>query len=507
MRADDGPQDKGAETPSDVSRQEALLTVGGRLVLLLCIGFPAVAQDQTPPMQLGKVTFSGTIRERYEAWDWFEPATGQNLYGYSGTLMRFALSQNRENFDWNVEFAVPVLLGLPDRAVQPPPQGQLGLGGSYYAANDKQQYTAFIFPKQAFVRFKGKRQSLQAGRFEFNDGSEVKPKDPTLAKLKNDRIVQRLIGAFGFSDVMRSFDGLHYVYSNGPWNFTAVSAIPTRGVFQVDGWGWVKTPLTYVSVTREIEHGENRNRAEWRIFGIYYSDDRGVEKVDNSPASVGATNSSAINIGTYGGHFIDALPTGVGTFDLLGWGAWQSGSWGNQTQRAGAGAVEGGYQPDVWDRVRPWFRAGYFYSSGDGNPNDNVHGTFFAVLPTPRIYARFPFFNEMNNRDVFGEVVLRPSTKLTIRSDVHGLWLSNSHDLWYLGGGAYQPWTFGFTGRPSNGQTGLATLYDISGDYEWKHGISVGLYFGYAVGGQVIKKIYPENANGALGFAELNYHF
>jgi hypothetical protein len=96
---------------------------------------------------------------------------------------------------------------------------------------------------------------------------------------------------------------------------------------------------------------------------------------------------------------------------------------------------------------------------------------------------------------------------LTIRSDVHGLWLSNSSDLWYTGGGAFQPWTFGFNGRPSNGADHLATLCDISGDYKWRHGISLGLYFGYAIGGNVIKKIYPANSNGALGYTEVNYRF
>lgn len=465
----------------------------------------AVAQEEPAPIQLGSVTFSGSIRERYEAWDWFEPAAGQNLYGYSGTLMRFSFVQKHESYDWNVEFAVPVLLGLPDKAVQPAPQGQLGLGASYYAANDKNQYSAFIFPKQAFVRVKEAHSSLQFGRFEFMDGSEVKPKDETLATLKNDRIGQRLIGTFGFSDVMRSFDGFHYAYASGAWNFAAVSAIPTRGVFQVDGWGWVKTPISYAALTHEAEYGANHT--EWRIFGIYYNDDRGVEKTDNRPAGVRAGDLSAINIGTYGGHYIAAIPTSAGMFDLLGWGALQNGSWGTQVQRAGAGAIEGGYQPKIWERVRPWIRAGYFYSSGDGNPNGNVHGTFFALLPTPRVYARFPFFNEMNNRDLFEEVVLRPGERLTIRSDVHGLWLANSHDLWYTGGGAFQPWTFGFQGRPSNGHTALATLYDISGDYNWKHGISVGLYFGYAVGGPVIKAIYPANSNGALGYTELSYHF
>ena len=113
----------------------------------------------------------------------------------------------------------------------------------------------------------------------------------------------------------------------------------------------------------------------------------------------------------------------------------------------------------------------------------------------------------MNLTDGFGEVMLRPGKKLTIRSDVHGLWLSNKNDLWYAGGGAFQSGTFGFNGRPSNGARSLATLYDISGDYKWKHEVTFGLYFGYAMGGDVIKKIYPVNANGALGFTELNYRF
>jgi hypothetical protein len=479
----------------------------GVLLLLLCGGVLAQSDPAPAPIQIGSVTFSGSIRERYEAWSWFEPTTpgAQNLYGYSGTLIRFGLSQKREKFDWNLEFAVPVLLGIPDHAVLAAPQGQLGLGGSYYASNDKQQNTAFIFPKQAFVRLKGSHATLRAGRFEFTDGSEAKPKDATLVSLKNDRIGQRLIGTFGFSDVMRSFDGLQYGYAKGDWTFAAVSAIPTRGVFQVDGWGWVKTPITYVSLTKEGENGPVHT--EWRIFGIYYDDDRGVLKTDNRAANVRAGDLSAINIGTYGGHFILADDTSVGTFDLLGWGALQDGSWGRLTQRAGAGAFEGGWQPKFAEKVRPWFRGGFFYSSGDGNPSDGVHGTFFALLPTPRVYARFPFFNEMNNKDAFAEVMLRPGKNLTIRSDVHGLWLANSADLWYTGGGAYQPWTFGFQGRPSHGATGLATLYDISADYNWKYGISAGLYFGYAVGGPVVKAIYPASSNGALGYTELNYHF
>jgi hypothetical protein len=478
------------------------------LAVLLCVAsaIPALAQDP-PPIQIGGVTFSGNIRERVEAWDFFTPTTtGQNLYGFSGTQIRFGFSQARENYDWNVEFEVPVLLNIPDGAVRPAPQGQLGLGGSYFAANTNTSNTAFIFPKQVFFRYKWEHSSLRVGRFEFTDANEVKPKDATLLYLNSDRIAQRLIGNFGYSDVMRSLDGVQYGYTNGDWNFTAVSAIPTRGVFQVDGWGWVKTPVTYAALSKHATFGSAN--AEWRIFGIFYNDDRSILKTDNrsTPAKTADLNNG-IDIGTYGGNIIVAAPTSAGTFDLLGWGVLQSGRWGNLTQRAGAFAAEGGWQPNIAPKLRPWIRGGYDYTSGDKNPNDGTHGTFFAVLPTPRQYARFPFFNSMNNTDAFAEVMLRPGKKLAIRSDVHGLWLTSSSDLWYSGGGAFQPWTFGFQGRPSNGHTKLANLYDMSADYKVGHGLTTTLYFGWAQGGAVVKSIFPTNSNGALGYVELNYKF
>jgi hypothetical protein len=249
------------------------------------------------------------------------------------------------------------------------------------------------------------------------------------------------------------------------------------------------------------------SKAEWRVFGIYYNDDRGVVKTDNRSAAARAKDLGGIDILTYGGHYIQAIPTVAGTFDLLGWGALQTGKWGLLTQRSGAGAVEAGFQPKIAKALRPWLCGGYFYSSGDNSATDNTHGTFFAILPTPRVYARFPFFNEMNNRDLFAELMLRPAKGLTLRSDVHGLWLANKNDLWYSGGGAFQPWTFGFNGRPSNGATGLATLYDISADYQWTRGLSTGLYFGYARGGAVVAHIFPGDSNGTLSFVEANYRF
>jgi hypothetical protein len=472
-------------------------------LLAVCGNLPAQS-DGADPLHIGSVTVSGSIHERYEDWDFFQ-AKGENSYGYSGALLRLMFSQNEQSYDWGVELAAPILLGIPNHAVQPAPLGQLGLGGNYYAANHNDQNAASVFVKQAYLRLKGERSNVRLGRFEFTDGGEVTPKNETLAIVKRDGISQRLIGTFGFSDVQRSFDGAQYNYTNGSWNFTAFSAVPDRGVFQVDGWGWVTTPVTYVALTRQATLGPST--AEWRIFGIYYNDDRGVLKTDNRSAAVRANDLGGIDIGTFGGHYIQAIPTAAGTFDLLGWGALQTGKWGLLTQRSGAGAVQAGFQPKIVKAVRPWLRGGYFYSTGDNNPNDDIHGTFFAILPTPRVYARFPFFNEMNNRDLFAELMLRPTKALTLRSDVHALWLANRNDLWYSGGGAFQPWTFGYSGRPSNGATGLATLYDISADYQWTRGLATGLYFGYAHGGAVVEHIFPGDSNSKFGFVEINYRF
>jgi alginate export protein len=489
------------------------MTIYRRIVLSLwglAIALPLVAQQASPdPVKIGTVTVSGSVRTRGMFWDWFD-GNANNQYAYSESLFRVAFSQAREKLEWKLELAAPVLLGLPDGAVAAGAQGQFGFGATYFAANNQNRNVAMIFAKQGYVKvkFNGSpvKQSLLLGRMEFNDGAEVTPKDATLAALKRDRISQRLLGAFGFSAVGRSIDGLQYVADNSRTNFTFLAARPTRGAFQVDGWGEVNTNVFYSALTHET--GSAQNSGEWRIFGLGYNDYRsGVLKTDNRPQSLRAADHGHINIWTAGGHYLRAMQTNGGTFDVLLWGAVQGGSWGNLTQRAAAFATEAGWQPTVLRSIKPWIRGGYNYGSGDHNPNDSTHGSFFQVLPTPRPYARFPFFNMMNNRDAFGEIILRPAKPLTIRADVHSLALADKNDLWYSGGGIYQPWTFGYTGRPSNGQRGLATLYDASADYALNLHVSLAAYYGYASGKLVAQALYPKGKNGNLGYLELNYRF
>jgi hypothetical protein len=198
-----------------------------------------------------------------------------------------------------------------------------------------------------------------------------------VAMLKRDHVSQRLLGDFGFSDVGRSFDGLYYTYSTPSDNFTFIAATPTRGVFQVDGWGWNRIAFGYAAYTHEW--GKGRHAADTRFFALEYDDFRHILKTDNRPTAVRKGDTENIRINTFGGHSLHAFTTGAGTLDLLAWGAVQTGRWGTQQQLSYAFDLEGGWQPKILPRVKPWLRGGFTDGSGDGNPNDNKHETFFRA--------------------------------------------------------------------------------------------------------------------------------
>ena len=478
------------------------------LLLVMLWFMPCFAQSQSDPLRFGQVAVTGSVRTRLEGWQWFR-GQGNTDYTFSGSLLRVSFGHESYSYDWQLELEAPVLLGLPRNAVGTGATGQFGLGAAYTVANRSNQNTAMLFPAQGFLRFKrlfGRQSdSIRLGRFQFADGGEVIPKDATIAAVKASRVHQRLLGNFTFTHVQRGFYGVHYQRDTPKLNWTVMASFPTRGVFQTDGWGVMKTALAYTSLTRQLPGP--RKSAEWRLFGIYYDDWRGVLKSDNRAVAARQADLAPIRIGTMGGHLLHSARTSFGTTDLLFWTAFQFGKWGSLNQRAASVDVEAGLQPAILKLVRPWIRVGYTYGSGDGNPGDATHGTFFQILPTPRQFALFPFYNMMNNRDIFGILILRPRKALTVKHEIHWLGLASSSDLWYSGGGAFQPWTFGFSGRPANGGKGLANVYDINADYALNARTSVTAYWGYAVGHAAIAGIYPANKNGSLGFLELTLKF
>jgi hypothetical protein len=470
---------------------------------------PAQSSPASPAqLKLGDLTISGSLRARVEGWDWFETSAANNDYVFGAALLRVGVGQQKERFDWQVEGAFPWLINLPEDAIAPAPQGQLGLGATYFAANLRQDGSAIL--KQAFVRFKGlgsdKPSSLRIGRFEFADGAEVTPADATLAAVKRDHIAHRLIGPFTFSHVGRSFDGVHYARNTKASNITLLAARPTEGVFQLRGWKELDVDFYYGAFTKPLK--AKNSEGEARAFALHYHDGRNALKTDNRALALRAADGENIRLTTLGGHYIGAFSTGKSKVDVLVWGAGQFGAWGRLDHRGGAIAAEAGFQPGKFAaRVKPWIRAGYFRSTGDGDPTDGDHTTFFQVLPTPRIYARFPFYNLMNNEDVFAQLRLRPHSRLSLRTDVRYVRLSNERDLWYQGGGAFQKGTFGYVGRPSGGRKSLGTVYDLSVDYNVASRTSLTFYFAGVSGSSVASRVYPLSNSARFAYFELTQRF
>ncbi len=465
-------------------------------------------QAAAPPAPtVGPFDLTVNWRTRVEAWDWFEGPVGDSAYGFGHSMLRIGIGQTRPSVDWQVEAEAVTILGLPSGAVAPPPQGQLGLGGTYYVANENTSNNANAFVKQAFVNLKHLGPTtLKLGRFEFFDGAEVRPADSTVATLVQTRIAHRLISNFGVTAVQRTFDGGQFGWNAGSNNVTAFAGRPTEGIFQVDGMGELDVQVYYGAFNKVVK--TTRGAGSLRIFGVGYVDDRqSVLKSDNRPAAVRAADHDKIKLATVGADYVHAINTPhSGVFDVLGWGVVQTGAWGTLTQRAAAFVAEAGWQPPS-NRWKPWLSAGYSYGSGDGNPADGRNGTFFQLLPTPRQYARFPFYNMMNNEDVYGMLNLQPTPKLSLRSEVHGLRLASASDLWYLGGGAFQSGTFGYTGRPSHGSQDLATVADLSADYRFWRAVSATVYYCYASGGHVVSGTYPDSSTGQLAYVETTVRF
>lgn len=469
----------------------------------------APEQSQPKPAPAAEVKyrgwkFGGSLRSRVEWWDWFNPGNPvvgkENEYAFWGNFVRFTAARSTKHIDIFGEVSIPFLVWLPHDATAPPPLGQLGLGAAYRAANVDRW--GFVFARQANITWKnlfGKGTSLKFGRYEFIEGQESLTQDPTLDWIKRERIAHRLIGNFAFSHVQRTADGALFSYNARGTNFTVTAARPTVGVFDLNGnkevpnVEYVYSGLTHTGASKQYDA---------RAFYIFYHDDRKLIPVDNRPLSVRRLDTDPISISTFGGHYTRKL----GNADLLGWGALQVGSFGQLSHRAWGFVAEAGYQLPKTPG-KPWLRAGTNITSGDDNPGDGRHTTFFQILPTPRIYARFPFFNMMNVEDTFAEILLRPNPRLTVRSNYRWLRLSQGADLWYSGGGAFQSSTFGFSGRPAGGSRDLANLVDLSLEFKATAKATLTFYYGNAGGGKIIHTIYPAGSSGSLVYWEIAQRF
>ncbi len=457
-----------------------------------------------------RIFTAAELTARFEDWNWFNPAGSatDNSYSYHFIRSRLAIGCETDKLDVFMQAQHTRMWDLPDNAIAPAPGGPLGLGAIYSAhRRDENSYATFI--KQAYIQFKdiaGTGVFIKAGRFNYIDGLEVTYKNPKVMWLKKTRLSERLIGPFGWAAFTRSFDGAEVVINKDNYNITSMASYPTQGGFENDAHKSIDD-ITLLTTTLTIKYDKVIPGTETRFFYYFYDDDRNMPKADNTPGGSTLSNGE-IEIQTLGFHLLNTFNAGPGTSDFLLWGTCQFGDWGKLNHKAWAFNLEVGYQfTEMFSK--PWLRAGYFISSGDSNPNDSDHETFFQILPTARKYALFPFYNLMNNEDFFLQLILKPHKKILIRADLHFLHLNESKDRWYMGAGATKENgnIFGYIARPASGDADLAKVLDLMVVYNFNKHIAFNTYYGHVWGDDVIKNTYGTDDDADMFFFELNLKF
>ena len=305
--------------------------------------------------------------------------------------------------------------------------------------------------------------------------------------LKKARLGERLVGRNGGSYGVRSYDGISGLFNLGGYDLHLFAAQPTTGIFAIRTGLEQQKDVLVAAADLTMRRGTGPQNTEARAFLLGYSDTR-------DPAAVNGLFGD-IQVYTLGGSLLGVYPMQTGRLDVLLWGAYQFGLYNdaipNGTREldhnAWAFIAEAGYQ-FVSLPMTPWVRTGINTASGDDNQGDDVHRTFFNVMP-----SNF-FFYGMANQVTFQNLVnwfaqlrLNPAPRLAVQVFFHRFWLANDNDGRYFGPGAFNRSALGFSSSPSNGSRDVGTEMDLIVTY--RIGSQWSLFFGYAYlkGGDVFE--------------------
>lgn len=313
-------------------------------------------------------------------------------------------------------------------------------GQSSFAANDER----FAYPNSPAVPGTVKRRG---------DGAESDTLDlhqayvtlgnpgefPLSLKVGRQELVygeERLIGAFGWNNIGRSFDAAKLHLQN-EWLtadlFTSRPVIPEDGRFDVaNDYDWFSG--LYATVTKLPR----------TLLDFYFLSRNSSAQAIAAEPSPQFPQPSARDIYTVGGR-LKSKPGELGPWDYLLDGAYQFGDFRDLrlgvnsprlTQDAWMFVAEGGYTfSQAWSAPRLGLE--YDFSSGDRNPADGKHQTFDNLFPTNhKFYGYMDFVSLQNIHDVRGQLQFKPHPRVSVSLEGHGFWLADTHDSFYTVGGA-----------------------------------------------------------------------
>jgi hypothetical protein len=279
---------------------------------------------------------------------------------------------------------------------------------------------------------------------------------------------ERLIGAFDWNNIGRTFDAAKLRWEEKLWSLDAFAGsvvVPERGSYNQS----------------DFANGNETHR-EQILSGLYFSttaipvqttDLYALHLHENDSAKyqsnpLGDTNFLTLGLrvkskpGAFAPHEDEALskdgktvvapkpPRPVG-FDYDGEFAFQTGNVRGMDLTAFAVHAGAGYTFDTsW---LPRLGLAYSFGTGDDDPADKDIQTFQNLFPTNhKFYGQMDVFSWQNMHDLEFSVKVQPIKAVTVKAEYHAFWLETTEDSWYRANGVT-------TVRPLNATSRMAGNY------------------------------------------------
>ncbi len=297
---------------------------------------------------------------------------------------------------------------------------------------------------------------------------------PVSLKLGRQEMIygeERLIGAFGWNNIGRVFDGAKLRWQN---EWFAADLFGMRPVIPEDEKFNVSNDYDYFSGIYATSPVIPKNSLE-----VYFlSRNSGAQAIAAEPRPQ-LPQPTARDIFTVGFR-LKSKPGELGNWDYTLETAGQFGNYKDLRlgvnserldQRAYMAVLQGGYTfNDLW--ATPRLGLEYSYSTGDSDPKDGVHETFDNLFPTNhKFYGYMDFFSLQNIHNVRAILQAKPHKQVSVSLEGHSFWLADTHDNFYTAAG---------TARGGIGAT-PGTGYGINPSYSNFVGNEIDLVAGYSV--------------------------
>ncbi|HEV7869280.1 MAG TPA: alginate export family protein [Chthoniobacteraceae bacterium] len=292
---------------------------------------------------------------------------------------------------------------------------------------------------------------LRQGYIEFGDPTAF----PLTLKVGRQILSygdERLIGAFEWNNIGRTFDAVKLRWEEKKWSldaFASSAVVPARGQYNqsdfyngnetdreqtFSGLYFSTTALSFQTTDLYALHlSENSNPrflpdapgdTSFVTFGL---------RIKSKPGFFASAPGTSDGKQVADGKSMPPPPKPVG-FDYDVEVAYQTGEVRGLDLTSFAVHAGIGYTLDA-----PWIpRLGlaYNFGSGDKDPLDREIETFQNLFPTNhKFYGQMDVFSWQNMHDLEASIKAQPMKAVTLKAEYHAFWLASTDDVWYRANG------------------------------------------------------------------------